>query len=101
MLSTTVLWQEPECHTKNSPDNPGGFNTQSLELRHTQSALKHGVTPETITHIIRTGDFLGSDSDGGLWWVGCDENGEGVEVIAHTLESRAIVTYHAMRWRKK
>ena len=74
-----------------------------MELIYTDSSLKNGITTDTIEHIIRTGDFLGSDHKGGIWWLGPDPDGEGVEVIAHTLYPHTITVYHAMlmRWRRQ
>jgi len=73
-----------------------------MEWSYTTSAIKNGITPATIEHIIRTGDFLGSDNQGGIWWLGTDNSGEGVEVIAHTFLPHTITAYHAMpmRWRR-
>jgi hypothetical protein len=74
-----------------------------MEVRVTESALKHGATLDSIAWIISTADMIGADWQGGLWWLGNDRDGDALEIIARTLDDNTIMVYHAMpmKWRKR
>lgn len=67
-----------------------------------ESALKHGVPYGDVVRVAQTGDYLGQASDGLLWWLGLDGQGDGVEV-AGIGKSDAVILIHAMpmRWRRR
>lgn len=67
------------------------------------SAYKHNVTRQAIIDVISTGDFLGADTDGLLWWIGTADDGRGYEVAGFYDDTQHVVfIIHAMRnWRKK
>lgn len=69
------------------------------------SALKRpDLTYSDILHIVRTGDLLGADAAGLLWWLGTTLQGVDAEVAAFvTDEGDAVIVIHAfpMRWRKR
>lgn len=67
------------------------------------TALKHGVPYQAVINVARTGDYLGADEDGLIWWIGSDEEGNDLEVAGLTTHDGAIVLIHAMptKWRKR
>lgn len=69
------------------------------------SALKRPeISYGDIVHVVRTGDYLGADDSGLVWWVGTTPSGVDVEVAALTARGGgALVVIHAfpMRWRKR
>ena len=69
------------------------------------SALKRPeISYGDIVHVVRTGDFLGNDDAGLVWWLGTAPSGVDVEVAALTTrDGEAHVVIHAfpMRWRKR
>lgn len=66
------------------------------------SALKHNVSYGDVVYVATTGDYLGKASDGLLWWVGPDRNGNGLEV-AGIGRPGVVILIHAMpmKWRKR
>lgn len=64
-----------------------------------------GISEDDVFHVVATGDYLGADKDGLMWWLGETETERGIEVAG--AESRrfgnTIMLIHSMpmEWRKQ
>jgi hypothetical protein len=76
-----------------------------MRLGVASSALKHGVSYATRIQVAKTGDLLGSDAAGLLWWVGIALDNKGYEVAGFTPDNdrHVVILIHGfpMKWRHR
>lgn len=69
------------------------------EVRWTRGARKHGIGRGSARHVIRTIEHVAvppgpGESDPRWWWVGDDERGRGLEVVAVDLPDGRLLVIH-------